>query len=162
MKNGLIVSDTGPIFSLAIIDKLDILNKLFDEILIPNAVWEELTKNKSAKYYNRIVDFFKNKVQTISSYNELAFIMDYGESEAVKLYIETNADFLLIDDRKARIIAENIGINCIGTIGILAVAKDQMIVEKLKPLFELFLINNRFYSVNLLNSILKKYGENEI
>lgn len=104
MKNGLIVSDTGPIFSLAIIDKLDILNKLFDEILIPNAVWEELTKNKSAKYYNRIVDFFKNKVQTISSYNELAFIMDYGESEAVKLYIETNADFLLIDDRKARIL----------------------------------------------------------
>ena len=44
MKNGLVISDSGPIFSLAIIDKLGILDELFDEIYIPKAVWEELTR----------------------------------------------------------------------------------------------------------------------
>jgi predicted nucleic acid-binding protein len=39
MKNGLVIADSGPIFSLALIDKLEILNELFDEIKIPTAVW---------------------------------------------------------------------------------------------------------------------------
>ncbi len=39
MKNGIIIADTGPIISLALIDKLDILDKLFDEVKIANAVW---------------------------------------------------------------------------------------------------------------------------
>jgi hypothetical protein len=41
--------------------------------------------------------------------------MDYGESEAITLYKELNANFLLIDDRKARLIAESMKVNCIGT-----------------------------------------------
>jgi len=47
-KNGRVIADSGPIFSLAIIDKLDILNQLFDEVLIPVAVWKEITYDKSA------------------------------------------------------------------------------------------------------------------
>jgi len=88
--------------------------------------------------------------------------MDYGESEAVKLYKELSADFLLIDDKKARKLAENFDIKCIGTIGILSIAKEKGIIKELHPLFETFLMNKRFYSINLLNSILKKYGEQEI
>ncbi|MEM6397508.1 MAG: hypothetical protein AAF741_14255 [Bacteroidota bacterium] len=47
MKNGLVISDSGPIFSLAIIDKLEILEKLFDKVNIPKAVWKEITLNES-------------------------------------------------------------------------------------------------------------------
>lgn len=47
MKNGLVIADAGPIFSLAIIDKLELLNQLFDEIKIPKAVWDEITLDKS-------------------------------------------------------------------------------------------------------------------
>ena len=43
MKNGLVIADSGPIFSLALIDKLDILNILFDDIKISNGVWNEIT-----------------------------------------------------------------------------------------------------------------------
>ena len=38
MKNGLVIADAGPIISLAIIDKLELLNQLFDEIKISKAV----------------------------------------------------------------------------------------------------------------------------
>jgi uncharacterized protein len=72
------------------------------------------------------------------------------------------ADFLLIDDKKVRSIAENFGVNCIGVIGLLAVAKDRGLIKELKPLFETFLWNKRFYSLELLNAILIKAGEERI
>ncbi|EDN70617.1 hypothetical protein BGP_3980 [Beggiatoa sp. PS] len=43
-KNGLVIADSGAIFSLAIIDQLEILNLLFDYIRIPLAVWKEITR----------------------------------------------------------------------------------------------------------------------
>ena len=88
--------------------------------------------------------------------------MDYGESESVILYKELQADYLLIDDKKARSIAENFGINCIGTIGLLSIAKDKGFVNNLKSLFELFLNNHRYYSIDLLNAILLQKGETKI
>ena len=85
--------------------------------------------------------------------------MDYGESESVILYKELNADFLLIDDKKARSIAENFNIKCIGTLGILSTAKSKGIIQELRPLFEVLLKNGRYYSINLLNMLLEKHNE---
>jgi hypothetical protein len=159
MKNGIIISDTGPIFSLALIDKLDLLNSLFDEVYIPKAVWEELARDENTTTFRLIYDFFKDKIVEISGFNELIFIMDYGESEAITLYKEVDASFLLIDDRKARKIAESLGIQCIGTIGLLSNAKDKKLISELKPLFEIFLNNKRYYSKKILNMILAHHGE---
>ena len=162
MNNGLVISDSGPIFSLATIDKLEILDFLFDEVVIPRAVWEELTRDKTTASYQKIVSFFESKVKEISGFNDLTFVMDYGESEAVILYKELNADYLLIDDKKGRKIAENFHIHCIGTIGILAIGKERGLFDELKPLFESFLRNKRYYSLKLLNLILRKFNEEEI
>lgn len=162
MKNGLVISDSGPIFSLAIVDKLEILENLFDEIYIPEAVWEEITKDQTTEHYQRIESYFQARIKKISGSNKLTFVMDYGESEAVILYNELNADFLLIDDKKARDIAENFGIKCIGTIGILSIAREKRMVKELRPIFESFLKNRRFYSLKLLNMILKQHNEKEI
>lgn len=68
--------------------------------------------------------------------------MDLGESEAVILFKEQQADILLIDDKKARDIAE-----------------EQGLITKLKPLFVKLLLNKRFYAISLLNAILIKYQE---
>ncbi len=162
MKNGLVIADAGPIFSLAVIDKLDLLNFLFDEIKIPRAVWKEITLDETTTFFNLIKDFFKDKVCDIKGFNELSFIMDYGESESVVLYKELQADFLLIDDKKARRIAENFGINCIGTIGLLSISKDKGFIKELRPIFKTFLENKRFYSLSLLNSVLTQKEEKPI
>lgn len=128
MNNGLVIADAGTIFSLAAIDRLDILTSLFSEIRIPTAVWDEITRDSSVEHYRTIKQFFKERTVSISGFNELLFVMDKGESEAVVLYRELNADFLLIDDKKARMIAENLGLNCVGTIGILSVAKNKKMI----------------------------------
>lgn len=162
MKNGLVIADAGPIFSLALINKLDILDSLFDNIKIPQAVWNEISIDDSKPFYNRIFPYFNNKVEQIKGFNELTFIMDYGESESVILYKELNANYLLIDDKKARNIAENFNINCIGTLGLLSIAKDKGLIESLRPLFLIFLSNKRYYSIDLLNTILSQKGESKI
>jgi uncharacterized protein len=162
MKGGLVIADSGPIFSLALIDRLDILNKLFDDVRIPEAVWNEITYDKTKLDHLKLFDFFKHKTCQVKGFNELTFLMDYGESESVILYKELQADFLLIDDKKARKIAENLGINCIGLIGLLSIAKDKGLVKMLRPIFETFLQNKRFYSVALLNAILLAKGEDVI
>ncbi|MGB3587921.1 MAG: DUF3368 domain-containing protein [Tunicatimonas sp.] len=159
MNREVIISDTSPIFSLALIDKLHILAQLFSEVYIAKAVWEELTRDTNTSYYQNIVDFFQRKVKKITGFNDLTFVMDYGESESVILYKELNADFLLIDDLKARRIAENFNVKCIGTIGLLSIAKENGLITELKPLFETFLNHRRYYSLNLLNAILKQQGE---
>lgn len=159
MKNGLVIADSGPIFSLAIVDKLDLLDKLFDDVKIPQAVWKEITLDESTLYYARIREFFKDKVCQIKGFNELTFVMDYGESESVILYKEIEADFLLIDDKKARRIAENFEINCIGTIGILSISKQKGFLTDLRSIFKEFLKNRRYYSLSLLNSVLNSNNE---
>lgn len=162
MKKGLVIADSGPIFSLVLVDKLSILDQIFSQIKIPNAVWEEITRDESKPFVGKIKQYFNGKVQNINGINELNFVMDFGESESVLLYQETNADFLLIDDRKARLIAENLGINCIGTLGLLSVAKDRGIINELRPIFASFLENNRYYSMILINRILDEKGEKKI
>jgi predicted nucleic acid-binding protein len=162
MKNGIVIADSGPIISLALINKLELLDSLFDDIIIPEAVWIEISNDDSKPFHKRICAYFKDKVQQIKGFNDLTFIMDYGESESVILYKEVQANFLLIDDKKARTIAENLGINCIGTLGLLSIAKDKQLFDKLKPIFEDLLKNNRFYSIWLLNAILTQKGEDNI
>ena len=162
MKNGLVIADAGPIFSLAIINQLELLNHIFNEVSIPRAVWEEITLIKRTTFYNLIKDYFEPKVVDIKSFNELTFVMDYGESESVLLYKELNADFLLIDDKKARNIAENFGLRCIGTLGILSKAKKTGLIKHLRPIFINFIENDRYYSIKLLNIILDRHKEPKI
>ncbi|WP_114748825.1 DUF3368 domain-containing protein [Pleomorphovibrio marinus] len=162
MKNGLVIADAGPIFSLAVVKKLGLLNELFDDIKIPKAVWEEITLQTGASFHANIVEFFKNKIVDVKGFNELTFMMDYGESEAVILYKEQKADFLLIDDKKARRIAENFGMNCIGTIGLLLISKEKGLINELRPIFLEFLRNKRFYSINLLNRLLNDRNESPL
>ena len=85
--------------------------------------------------------------------------MDYGESESVILYEELHADYLLIDDNKARAIAESLDVNCIGTLGLLVKAKQKGLIIELKPLFEKLIRNGRYFSKKLLNDLLDKIDE---
>lgn len=162
MKRELVVSDSGPIFSLAIVNQLHLLDELFEEIYVPKAVWDEITLHKTVSHYKRIFDFFQFKVKHISKDNVLSFIMDYGESEAVTLYKEIDADLLLIDDKKARMLAENLGIECIGTLGILSKARSEGLIQELRPIFEAFIKAKRYYSTKLLNTVLHYHDEEEI
>jgi len=62
--------------------------------------------------------------------------LDKGESSAIALALEIPNSTLILDDYKARKIAENLGLNFTGTIGIIIKAKLENIIPSIKPLLE--------------------------
>lgn len=157
-----VIADTGVIISLIHINQLALIEKIFDEIYIAEAVWIELNNYDNPSFNKLKLEELKSKVVKIQSRNRLSMVMDYGESESVILYDEMNADYLLIDDNKARLIAESLNVNCIGTLGILLKAKQEGFIKELRPLFENLLSVGRYFSLRLLNNILDRFGEDEL
>ncbi len=157
-----VVADTGVIISLAHIGQIDLIEKIFGDFYIAKAVWIELNNYDNPNFDDSILADLKPKVKEINSKNYLSMVMDYGESESAILYEELNADYLLIDDNKARLVAESLDINCIGTLGLLLKAKQKGLITELKPTFEELIKAGRYFSGKLLNDILTKIGESKI
>jgi predicted nucleic acid-binding protein len=142
---GRIVSNTGPIIALMIIGKVSILKDMFDEVIIPHEVHQELLKGKSAKDFASLMRITvygdetwikKQKLRT-SLNPALRGMLDVGEASVIQLASEVKTDFVLIDERKARKIARSMyGLRVVGTARILVEAKRKGIVETVKPLLD--------------------------
>lgn len=77
-------------------------------------------------------DYIKEvSVTDIRSVNLLqrATGLDAGESEAIILSDEAKADILLMDEAKGRMVAKQMGITIMGTIGILMAAYDEQLLS---------------------------------
>lgn len=158
MRIGLVVADTGPIISLAQINKLDLLFQLSKGVRIPTKVWDELlhSEKPETSLIKIKLSSFVTKTNLINYKSE---IIDDDEIEAINLFFELKADYLLIDDRKARREAEKLDIKCLGTLGLLFLAKKRNLLPKLKPIFDELLNLERYYSVKLMYRILLESNE---
>ena len=157
----LIVSDTSPIIALAVCDKLDMLDKLFSQVFIPQAVYNELAIPDKPKT-NEIIKWAMDKVipaKNTTVIKALSLNLDLGESEALSLYWETNADFLLIDEKRGRTIALRNGIKTIGTVGILLFAKQRGLIAQVRPLLDILRHNGFWFSDILYHHVLERAGE---
>ena len=154
-----VIADTGALISLGHVGKIKLIEQVFGEFYIAGAVWEELKNYDNPEFDRNLLKDLEKRVVNIKSRNHLSVVMDYGESESVILYEELDADYLLIDDSKARIIAELLDIKCIGSIGLLIKSKQKGLLKELKPIFENWLDNGRYFSKKLLDNILKELGE---
>ena len=129
-----IVSNSSPLIALAKIGMLDVLSG----VIIPKAVFDEITKPEK-EYAKELYEWGKNKVTEVKNRKAVEYlelIIDGGEAETIVLAEELNVDAVLIDDLKARKIANLRGLNVIGTIGVLLNAKDKGLISEVKPLLE--------------------------
>jgi len=155
-----VVSNTTPIISLSSIGKLEILNELFEEVIIPEAVYNELKTKKRYGYNEVEADYIKVKSIKGKKYRDLLLSqMDLGEAETIVLATELNADIVLIDDNIGYKIAKNSGFFVIRTLSVLLKAKDQGIINGIKPLLDEMISKGRWYSKKVYNHVLKKSGE---
>jgi predicted nucleic acid-binding protein len=154
------VSNTTPIISLSSIGKIEILKDIFQEIIIPQAVYEEI-KAKQGYGYNE-VDLSFIKVQAIQNTEQEKFLLEQleaGEAQAIVLSKEINADNTIIDENIGYTIAKESGLNVIRTLSILLKAKETNIISEVKPLLDELISKGRWYSNHVYYSFLKKANE---
>ena len=136
----IIVSDTSPINYLVLIGKQDILQSLFQQVVIPEAVFREL-QNASTPLV--VLHWAANHPAWIEVRQPTApldadlLLLDEGEREAIRLAKEVNAGLLLIDDRMGREEALKRQLPVIGTLGILEQAAERGMLDFASTLTEL-------------------------
>lgn len=157
----LVISDSSTITNLIQIGELSILEKLFSEITIPRKVYEELAIYENQKAQMDFLDWIVvDTILNVAAVAKLAEVLDPGEAEAIILAQETNADFLVIDERKGRIVAQELGINIVGLLGILIRAKRAGHITRLKPLLDQLIRDVGFrVGRNLYERVLSEAGE---
>ncbi len=158
----IVVSDTSAITNLHQIRHLFLLQRLFSNVVIPFEVYNELIAIESQKILFDSEEYSWIEVKKVSDKSfvqQLEKILDRGESNAIVLAKELNANLLLIDEWKGRIVAMEHGLQVTGIIGVLLESKRQQHIQKLKPLLdELIGINFRISST-IYNQSLQQAGE---
>jgi predicted nucleic acid-binding protein len=152
----IVVSDTSPLTALLTVGEAGILTELFGEVVIPEAVRNELVPSHSPlPDWLRVV-----AVKDISQARKYAQIVDQGEAEAIELARELRADRLLIDERKGRKLAVNEGVPVIGLLGIVLLAKRNGFAPSArKLLLRLELEAGMYLSPEIRDAALKSVGE---
>ncbi len=152
----IIIPDSSPLISLAILDKLDLLKVLSQEVIIPSKVIQEISvidKNHSQKIKSWSNGLEKS-CENINAYNAYRLILDSGESECLVLSKEVKNSVLILDDKKARKIAESEKLNYVGTIGILLKARKENLIKDIKPLLEKLIQEDIYISRELYEKAL--------
>lgn len=157
----IIVADSSPLITLALIDKLEILELLFKEVIISEAVYEEISKKDKPKSV-KLGEYFKNNVKIVNNkiaVNILKQDIDLGEAESIILALELKIEDILIDDLKGRKYAKIEGLKIIGSMGLLIEAKKRGFIQEIKPLIEILVKNDIRLGEALIEQVLKIANE---
>jgi len=162
MLKPVIIADSSPLISLAIIDQLNLLIKLYERVIVPPAVWNEVTvkgRDMPGAFAVSQVTWFEIETPEPQILQPLSILIDPGESEAIALAQKISNSIVLLDDSRARRIAERFDVPRIGTLGILRRAKINGMIDKIRPHIEYLKANNIYMAENLVNAILKDVDE---
>lgn len=160
----IVVSDAGPLIHLGAIGRLDLIHRLWPDVLVPEAVFREVTvagmpgaaEVMAASWLTVASPAHMDVVDAL-----LASGLHRGEAEAIALAVERRADRLLIDERQGRLTAEGTGVSVIGSIGILVAAKARGEVERVEPLLAELRWSGLWMSDAFVARVLASVGENE-
>ena len=135
----LVVVDTTPIIALALIDKLDLLQQLYGQVVIPPAVQVEVLAGgprgvgspelREAAWLQTVSLEDPGRADLIPDLNR-------GEAEVVALAQELGADLVIVDERLARRHARRLGLRLTGTLGVLLKAKRLGMIPSIAPLVD--------------------------
>lgn len=158
-----VVVNTTPLIALSHVDQLDVLKRLYGEIIIPEAVYRELSI-KTESICKKAVDNSLEWIRIKSIHNEMAKAMyktqlHDGEVEVMILSKEIAADVVIIDDANAKKHAKYLGLPVTGTLGVLTKAKREGYINELKPIFSQMVEKGIYISQSLIESCLKQVGE---
>ncbi len=162
MPDTVAVADSGPLICLARINQLELLPRLFAKILVPPEVWDEVTvrgQGHPGAYEVSKATWLTIQEPDPQLVKPLSILVDAGEAQAIALAQITADCTILLDDARARKIAQRLSIKQIGTIGLLLRAKRRGVVETIRPHIDALVENGIYIRKELIDAVLKNAGE---
>jgi predicted nucleic acid-binding protein len=147
-----VIADTSCLIVLANIHELELLRKLYGEILTTTIVALEF--REPLPEWIEIMD-----ARNTDRQDELALQLDRGEASAIALALEIPDSTIILDDQKARVIASALGLHITGTLGTIVKAKHDGIIPSIKPLLEKLVRANFRITEELVQQALHAAGE---
>lgn len=158
-----VISNATPLINFAAISRLDILQSTFGRILIPQAVrTETISPNfRGSQDLLRAIASGWLQVYPIATIpREIPAELDDGEREAIALAVEIGESRILLDEREARKVARSWGLQILGTLGTLVLAKERQIIPQIQPLLDEMIDTAQYWvSESLYRQVLRRAGE---
>lgn len=156
----ILVADASALIALSACESLPLLDALFGQVLVPEAVFNEVAANNKPQSA-RLRSYLHGKVRAVDmqSFVYLDSFADAGETAAMILYKEVAADFLLIDDKRGKKVAKINQIKTIGSLGVLLQAKRLGLIPLIAPLLEQISASPVFIGADLIRTVLELAGE---
>lgn len=147
-----IISDTSCLIILSKIGELDLLRQLYQTVIITDKIQLE--------YGEQLPDWIIVQ-QAKDHYKQqlLEMQVDIGEASAIALALEISGSIIILDDWKARKLAERLGLSVTGTIGVIVKAKKKGIISTIKPYLNKIKETNFRISEELEQIALKEANE---
>jgi predicted nucleic acid-binding protein len=159
----IVISDSSCLINLNKIELLHILPKLFHQIVVPAAVFREITNNKAGLPVFTEAEK-KGWIKVVQAKNDslkrkLEEELDEGEAEAIIIAIELKADLLIIDELKGREIARQYNLNFTGLLGVLLTAKRKGFINSIQSVLAELKAAGFWISKDLYDEIIKLANE---
>lgn len=148
--SGAIISDSTCLIGLERVGRLNLLSALFLEVVIPPEVEREFGAPLPWLKVDAGFDPMLARA--------LRMQVDGGEAEAIALALRRGLPVIL-DDRRARLAARNLGLAVIGTLGVLMRAKRAGEIPLIKPVIEELAAQDFFLAPALVSEALRLVGE---
>lgn len=147
-----IICDTSCFIVLKNIGELDLLQKVYGQVI---------TTSEVASEYGQLFPEWViiEQVANILVQQLLELQLDKGESSAIALALETQECTVVLDDIRARKVAEKLKLDITGTIGVIIKAKLNGIIPSIKPILDKIKITNFRLTQDIENQALIAAGE---
>ena len=156
-----VISNTTPLIGLSGLNHLPLLRDLYTEVWIPREVEKEFLALDETVYQEVLDSAPWIKVVDLTNPHNAAIYqgIDDGEAEVFALAVEHDARLVLLDENKGRKKAKEIGLTVKGTVGILLEAKEEGLIEVIKPFLLRLRANGIYLSESLINNALQDADE---
>lgn len=156
----ILIADASPLIALSLCNQLELLEKLFRDIFVPEAVYNEVAINNKPES-KKLINFLSNKIAyiDIDNYVISAPGLGKGELESMALYKKMKGDYLLVDDKRARLVALYNNIKIIGSIGVFILAKQKNFISEIKPSLDILMNSHIHLSIDIYNKALEMTNE---
>ena len=159
-----VISNATPIIALSLLGQLDLLRRLYGQVIIPPAVEAEILgggQRAGAGELPAVAYIQTGPLADPRRADLLLSELDRGEAEVIALAQERHADLLLLDERLGRRHARRLGLKLTGTLGILLRAKQDGHLAEIKPLIETLKQGGIRLSEAVIQRTLQLAGEDE-